>query len=116
MRNHEVRVEDGQLVCPNCGEGYLHSQEVFVFHDAIGTGKVAVTAVKTDNKTIQSISPHELSGNPSRDRQGIKIAFTCEHCHDFSSNSRPDDRYYLNMAQHKGVTLMFWDNQYGHDA
>ena len=116
MRSHEVRVEGGQLVCPNCGETYLHSQEVFVFNDAIGTNKVAVTAVKTDNETVQSISPPELSGNPSMDRQGIKIAFTCEHCHDFDDSSGPDSRYYLNMAQHKGVTFMFWDDQYGYDT
>lgn len=113
MRSNEVRVEDGELICPNCNEAYLHSQEVFIFNSAGVVGKVAVTAVKTDNEVVQSMPPDELSGNPSRDRQGIKIAFRCEHCHDFSEKSGDGDRYYLNLAQHKGITLMTWDDQYG---
>ena len=113
MRSNEVRVEDGDLLCPNCNEVYLHSDTVYVYNREEDADKVSVTTVHTNDEVVRSMPPHDLSGNPSGRRHGIKIAFYCEGCHDWGRNS---DRYYLNIAQHKGVTFMYWDDQYGRDA
>lgn len=55
----------------------------------------------TVNGTIaaQDYLPNALSGNPSARRDGLRVHFWCEFC---------GDGLTLNIAQHKGVTLLDW--------
>lgn len=110
----EVLVIDDMLQCPHCQDGvYLHSDTVYIFNRREDADKVEVISVNTDSEVVKSKPPNDLSGNPSSRRHGIKIAFYCEVCQDWGNTS---ERYYLNIAQHKGVTFMSWDDKYGDDA
>lgn len=85
------------LLCPNCESTCLHHQSIEVFDrkedDQTGTH----TLVESGD----IVSKHSnLSGNPSRRRDGIKIHFMCEEC---------DAKPVLTIAQHKGQTLIVWD-------
>ena len=84
------------LNCPGCGECFLHQTDVNVYdrvQDAF-TGQ----HVKIQGDGLVKIDCN-LTGNPSGRRQGLTIAFTCEHC-----STAP----VLGISQHKGFTMIGW--------
>lgn len=89
--------EDGELLCPKCGEGWLHQREVNVyFRDkedaALGTNaSVTKEAVYTTRRQ---------EDNPSTRRDGFTATFQCEICQRYVK---------LCFAQHKGHTNIRWE-------
>lgn len=114
---------DGEgLVCPRCGEGYLHQGPVRVYsrrEDCDGT----LTTVECEAKV--SVAPFPGGRMPGR-RQSLEIDFYCEICGDNcydTDQPGPSDcscgcgecqcgnaRYSLTLRvmQHKGCTLVSW--------
>jgi len=90
------------LMCPSCGKGssglYMHHGCVEVYSRREDAPEVRRTCIVGDSLTSEVV-PSEGSGNPSRRRDGIRVAFSCEHCHGC---------FWLNISQHKGQTLMHW--------
>jgi hypothetical protein len=82
-----------QLICPNCGENYLHHGAVEVF-DRTEDANAGIHATVWDG-TMQVST--DMDGNPSDRRHGVNIYFTCELC---------DKRTLLTIAQHKGNTYL----------
>jgi hypothetical protein len=95
------------LACPNCAQGYLHHGTVRVFDREREDSAVIVMTVESQEWQDRRADPNARSnppapldcGNPSARRNGIAIAFECEHC---------DARLELTIAQHKGATLVEW--------
>jgi hypothetical protein len=82
------------LICAHCGEEYLHQREVEVFRrdkEGSGTG-FHVIASKFDILIASS-----QDGNPSDERDGIRMIFDCEMC---------DYQTILTIAQHEGFELV----------
>lgn len=84
------------LLCPGCGNGFLHQQHVEVFdrHEDADVGmhatvEMGVTTVDVDQ-----------TENPSPRRDGIRIGFSCESCETTPS---------LVIIQHKGNTFVAWE-------
>lgn len=94
------RIDDNnELLCPHCGNNYLHHAEVEVFTRHEDADKTLLTTVGYFN-TNTAWTDSEVLLNPSSRRGGIRIKFWCESCTHES---------YLTMAQHKGVTIMEWE-------
>lgn len=105
------------LVCPGCGEDFLHQGEVTVYNrerDESETGAAVTVSTSefkgppnykggppsTRERTAVTIGQDvsKAAGNPSDRRQGLKIAFECEvGC---TAN--------LTIIQHKGNTVIEW--------
>jgi hypothetical protein len=83
------------LLCPSCGENNLHQTSASVyFRDKEDSNEG--NFVHLNNKYIEKID-NRL--NPSDRRDGILIAFECEHC-----EADP----HLTIVQHKGATYIEW--------
>jgi hypothetical protein len=105
IKNETIRIGDAgsasNLICPRCGSGDIcHSGAVFYQRgeDAPSLVRIAVEGSNVGTSVI----PSEKSGNPSSRRHGMTIQFDCEQC------SSEGDVLELNIAQHKGVTLLSW--------
>jgi hypothetical protein len=104
--------ENSELLCPRCGNEYLHHGEVAVYdrrEDAPEVERFGVVPV-TDpdfpifpiigsSRATYDVLPDAESRNPSSRRNGVTIAFSCEGCHAVSV---------LQIAQHKGVSEFSW--------
>lgn len=87
------------LLCPTCGEGYMHllSVETFDVSDSGSRPGIHVHA------PVESVSPvmidSDVSRNPSARRSGALLAFVCEFC-------SPEDwslpTHVISLANHKG--------------
>lgn len=106
-----IKIEDGNLCCPGCGEDYLHHYMVTVYdrkEDDPTTRVVTVGGPSIQHwcgprMAINLVShdvASERSGNPSSRRDGVAIRFECELC-----DAGP---FELTFAQHKGVTQVKW--------
>jgi hypothetical protein len=85
------------LLCPSCGENNLHQTSASVyFRDKEDSNEG--NFVHLNNKYIEKID-NRL--NPSERRDGILIAFECEHC-----EADP----HLTIVQHKGATYLEWQS------
>lgn len=87
--------ETSGLVCPSCGNEFLHQHTVSVFfRDAEDskTGKFT----RCSGQKIETIGGSE---NPSPRRDGLLLQFFCETC-----NADPE----LAIYQHKGSTYFEW--------
>ena len=82
---------DGTLICPGCGNDYLHHGKVEVFERATEDAPSSIVVVSGDG-------PHE-GQNPSSRRNGLLIYFDCETC---------DAAPVLAVLQHKGQTVIEW--------
>ena len=84
------------LLCPVCGEEYLHQGKIEVFErsedDVFGTHTMV-------NGPCTNVCHDSLEGNPSARRQGLIIHFLCEGCGHI---------YVMEIYQHKGLTFMGW--------
>lgn len=91
------------LVCPNCGNAFLHHGKITVF-DRIGSEyednpKTLVVDVDCSKVTTQ-VKPSAKTDNPSSRRDGLTIQFWCENCN--------FDNLRLHIYQHKGNTFIEW--------
>lgn len=87
------------LLCPHCGDEYLHHEEVDVFNRGEDAALGQHTHVPaTPNGTV--VVQQDLAGNPSLRRHGIRIEHWCEGCH---------GRFSLCLVQHKGGTFLHWE-------
>ena len=89
------------LLCPACGEEYLHQGKIEVFErsedDVFGTH----TMINGPCTTVchENVCHDAVKGNPSSRRQGLTIEFFCEFC---------NCCYVMEIYQHKGLTFMGW--------
>lgn len=82
-----------ELLCPSCGNNYLHHDRVEVFERSEDETQGLHVSVSEGKATLDNA----LSGNPSARRHGLSIHFWCEGC---------STRSVLNIAQHKGNTFI----------
>jgi hypothetical protein len=97
---HLVKFErhcaDGDwLLCPNCGEFYLHHDRVTIFERS--EEDAPSHSLEVDG--IWKMRKVEGGDNPSCRRDGVAVRFWCECCSAISE---------LTIAQHKGTTIMRW--------
>jgi hypothetical protein len=59
----------------------------------------------TDGVVTPSFGKSADAANPSARRDGVRIKFSCEIC---GADDDDDDPIYLELAQHKGQTMMSW--------
>ena len=89
------------LVCPRCGEYFLHHRNISVYSRNQDDEVVLKTLV------VEGVAAVVLSDgvdNPSLRRDGLAIDFHCEHCCDNADEIVAQ----LCIAQHKGHTGVFW--------
>ncbi len=87
------------LVCPNCGEEYLHHEGIVSYDRTEDSNVLLKTKIKRYDVHSEYVNS-EGSGNPSDRRDGVAIHFSCECCY-------ADMR--LTLAQHKGRTFVAWE-------
>jgi hypothetical protein len=88
------------MLCPVCKDPHTCHERVEVFNrqEDADTG-THVTIVGSSVKVDK-----DVRDNPSRRRDGVRIYFTCEHCHhEINIDSPP--MFQLLLIQHKGNTL-----------
>jgi hypothetical protein len=85
------------LLCPKCGNDFLHHADVIVYDRREDADDTRVTTI---GATINvAMVPNARSGNPSSRRDGLAIEFECEGCH---------GQFELTIEQHKGQTYLNW--------
>ena len=92
--------ENNELLCPKCGENYLHHETVTVYSRKEDDEKVIQTTIN-EGVLLSGVVPSSRAANPSSRRDGLTISFWCEICH-----AKP----VLTLAQHKGNTIVEWAN------
>ena len=90
------------LCCPSCGltEG-MHHGVVEVWDRVEDQMKGTYLRSRSPLIVNTAASVEGSSRNPSMRRSGIIITFECEMC--------PGKKMELQIAQHKGATLLDWD-------
>ena len=84
------------LLCPSCGDFYMHQKGVTVFDRNEDDETCFVTAAARQEVMVKKRAAPD---NPSPRRQGMTIYFRCEFCTPI---------FKLHIAQHKGVTMLNW--------
>ncbi|MFM1752272.1 MAG: hypothetical protein RL119_1234 [Actinomycetota bacterium] len=96
-----VLSNDEVLNCPSCGNPHLHHHTVFIHNRTKEDGPTKTIAVSHNDMSYSALHDGYLPvGNPSERRQGISVLFVCEIC---------DDQVVLQIAQHEGSSLIWWD-------
>lgn len=104
---HLSNDQDRILKCPHCDSEDTHhlGVELFNRHED-GNGEHISLYVEESHgwdyfnvKCPENTVDNNMKDNPSKRRTGISILFVCEYCQQTSK---------LNIAQHKGQSLMFW--------
>jgi hypothetical protein len=108
---HPVNIDDNTfLICPECGDNYLHHTSITVYNRTEDAPATRVTHLGTgmdgwpdnapqDDTLTSATVPSDSCDNPSSRRHGLQVRFYCETC-----DSTPT----LNLAQHKGYTELVW--------
>lgn len=105
--NSKPRLAHDALVCPWCGGTTISYEVVTVFDRAEDAPHVRETAIEGDS--IESkVVVAATSDNPSPRRNGVTLYFYCEDC-----DPGRDEGFTLEIAQHKGQTLIKWRKPYG---
>ena len=92
------------LICPVCGEGYLHQGAVVsCFREREDAPSRAVMLTGGD------LMLDAIATNPSPRRDGLYIKFECEICHGADRPVDDTPPYYLTIFQHKGYTYIYWE-------
>lgn len=99
-RTKEVQIDDGVLLCPVCGELYLHQDVTRCFERGEDEELCLVSTITTDCVETEL---RKAPDNPSKRRKGLTISFWCEFC---TPSQFP--AFSLNIAQHKGLSLAWW--------
>jgi hypothetical protein len=84
------------LLCPCCGNGFLHHDRVEVFSRK---EEDATDGLRTLVENGITTVDQDLRRNPSRRRDAVRISFWCEVC---------DAKPKIDLVQHKGNTYLFW--------
>ena len=92
------------LLCPRCGNSYLHHRGVVAYDRSEDAETVLKTSVEVGKTTVQLVAQAD-SGNPSSRRDGLVIQFWCENCGGGDDGSSVIE---LTVAQHKGETEVAW--------
>lgn len=94
----ELKFVDTRLTCPVCKdeESNLHHSDVNIFNREENAEKGTHVRVQGSKVTIND----ELTGNPSKRRNGITMKIWCEQC---------DAESIFAIVQHKGLTMMGWE-------
>jgi hypothetical protein len=103
MRNFIKTNNDGILLCPTCGEDYLHHTlvaDMINIDDCVKSTNMAT--IIGDGKATKSHSNVKL---PFRG-DSIAISFWCENC------PQENNKKYLYISQHKGNTHLTWENEF----
>ena len=104
----------GALLCPECKGHNLHHIAVVVFDRPDNEKAHMVTSVQRGRI---STAITDGTGNPSSERQGVVVMFTCENCHDpigqgiAEGHLTEADRlppFEMTIAQHEGCTIIGW--------
>lgn len=89
----EDNSDDAILLCPGCGDTYLHHGEIEIFNRAEDAKKGLHIVANGETVRID----HDMAGCPSSRRQGIAVKVWCEGCSWESV---------LTIVQHKGQTVL----------
>ena len=92
------------LLCPRCGNSYLHHRGVVTYDRSEDAETVLKTSVGVGKTTVHLVAQAE-SGNPSSRRDGLVIQFWCENCGGGDDGSSVIE---LTLAQHIGETEVAW--------
>ena len=92
------------LLCPRCGNSYLHHRGVVAYDRSEDAETVLKTSVGVGKTSVQLVAQAE-SGNPSVRRDGLVIQFWCENCGGGDDGSSVIE---LTLAQHQGETEVAW--------
>ncbi len=90
---HSQGHDGGELVCPSCGNNYLHHERIEVFDRKEGEA----TGLHVTIDDGKAVVDNNLDGNPSDRRHGLRIHFSCEGC-----TAKP----FMEIIQHKGNTFV----------
>lgn len=97
----------GELRCPCGSGGNIHQENVTIFQPGEGAG--ITTVIAQDGCNVQATNfPYQDTCNPSPDRQGMLIEFTCEQCSYYHELTEIVKVFRLAIFQHKGNTFMEW--------
>jgi predicted RNA-binding Zn-ribbon protein involved in translation (DUF1610 family) len=105
-------IQSNALLCPRCGEAYLHHSTVSVFERGEDDDEVLLTRVNYGSGAQTSVVSNSPD-NPSSRRNGVVISFSCENCGpEFFDAGDPGTwktpGMELCLAQHKGMTFLYW--------
>jgi hypothetical protein len=101
-----VAIVEGELLCPFCGGNYLHQGRTSVFERGEDDEECALTVVEDFVTTVNPKASNK--GNPSTRRHGMTVEFGCEFS---GSHPNPEAAIVLCIAQHKGVTEVYWQHE-----
>lgn len=98
--SQQVEFYDSVLLCPSCGYANLHQSRVeVVFRDKDRAGYVH-TIRPLESSSIRK-RDKEISEDFKTRRGAVRIMFECEFCR--------GKRFFLNISQHTGQTIIQWD-------
>lgn len=86
------------LLCPKCGNDYLHHVGVIIYDREEDQALVTRTIVVDGVARTRNMKDTD-SGNPSARRNALAVQFWCEIC---------DANPQLTIEQHKGNTRLGW--------
>lgn len=89
------------LACPVCEMEYLHHHRIEDVRRDEDAKKARCVSIDLEKVVVETANNDETP-NPSSRRSGFVVTFDCEMGH----------RVFLNFAQHKGSTLMYWSETY----
>lgn len=97
----------GELLCPCRKGGNIHQENVTIFQPGKGAG--TTTVIAQDERNVQVTEfPSQDTCNPSPERQGMLIEFSCEQCSYNAEATELVKVFQLAIFQHKGNTFMEW--------
>lgn len=91
------------LLCPICGNGYLHQISCSAGWRDAEDGPGTVTTTMRNSVESVRVCDKTISGR----RDSIDVEFHCENCHFDDSLSRVGS-VTLRIQQHKGETWLYW--------
>jgi ribosomal protein L37AE/L43A len=95
-------MSDEKIRCPKCHSVNMNHDKVEVFNRKEDEECVFYSSVSQEGLVSRHDNPEDSKNNPSARRHALKIWFSCEEC---------DFRAALNIVQHKGSTLLYWDEE-----
>ena len=97
--------DEALLLCPRCGQGYLHHGRVRVLERLYGEdGDGIAVAVRHLKVRMQPLEESELPGR----RNAVEISFSCENCSEVLDGFAQAEDLVLQILQHKGNTFVSW--------
>ncbi len=100
----ETQCGESLLLCPRCGEGYLHHGQITIWERTKGEDGdgFQITVDSWREIAMEAVEEKRIPGR----RNAVDIEFSCELCGDFEYE--PSRTITLRIQQHKGNTVMEW--------